>query len=118
MSASRAQCKLKEESKDLPPAEIEAKVNKAKTFRPPFDKYATAAALTIHVANRGYTWFTIHKSAISPNEAILRVSKQFLRLIAAQNNHESTRLKSTLQVALWFGRRSKMSVAQVIKGEA
>lgn len=35
-----AQCKLKEESKNLPPAEIEAEVNKAKTFRPPLDKYA------------------------------------------------------------------------------
>jgi tetratricopeptide (TPR) repeat protein len=34
-----AQCKLKEEHKNLPPADIEAEVNEAKLFRPPLGKY-------------------------------------------------------------------------------
>ena len=34
-----AQCKLKEEHKNLPPADIEAEVNEAKLFTPPLGKY-------------------------------------------------------------------------------
>jgi tetratricopeptide (TPR) repeat protein len=35
-----AQCKLKEEHKSLPPAEIQAEVDKAKQFAPPLGRYA------------------------------------------------------------------------------
>src|SRR6266446_4441760 len=35
-----AQCKLKEAQKSLPPAEIQAEVDKAKLFKPPLGKYA------------------------------------------------------------------------------
>lgn len=48
------QCKLKEEHKSLPPAEIEAEVNKAKQFQLPLGKYAllTTGKVSVHAQRK------------------------------------------------------------------
>jgi len=49
-----AQCKLKEEHKNLTPSEIEAEVNEAKKFTPPLGKYAilTTAKISTHAQRK------------------------------------------------------------------
>jgi tetratricopeptide (TPR) repeat protein len=58
------QCKLKEEHKSLPPAEIEAEVNKAKRFQLPLGKYAilTTGKVSVHAQRKVRQLNQIHKA--------------------------------------------------------
>jgi tetratricopeptide (TPR) repeat protein len=59
-----AQCKLKEEHKSLPPADIEAEVNEAKLFTPPLGKYGilTTAKVSTQAQRKVREINRIHKS--------------------------------------------------------
>lgn len=57
------QCKLKEEHKSLPPAEIEAEVKKARRFQPPLGKYAilTTGKVSVHAQRKVRELNQVHR---------------------------------------------------------